>query len=133
MAYGYIGSMQTTPGHRDDVVSILPSGVDNLRKVGCDLLHRERVGCRRRHDLGQRGLAEQGTPRRFACAIRGQGRHQQDNADAHGGVHQPRTVRRGRLGPLVRGAADREGSPGSSGGCNTPDDLRNVDLDVRYC
>ena len=37
MAYGYIGSMQTAPGHRDDVVSILLSGVDNLRKVGCDL------------------------------------------------------------------------------------------------
>ena len=37
MPYGYIGSMQTTPGHRDDVVSILLSGVDNLRKVGCDL------------------------------------------------------------------------------------------------
>jgi hypothetical protein len=37
MAYGYIGSMQTTSGHRDDVVSILLSGVDNLRKVGWDL------------------------------------------------------------------------------------------------
>jgi quinol monooxygenase YgiN len=37
MAYGYIGSMRTTPGHRDDVVSILLSSVDNLRKLGCHL------------------------------------------------------------------------------------------------
>lgn len=37
MPYGYIGSMKTKPGHRDDVVSILLSGVDGLREAGCDL------------------------------------------------------------------------------------------------
>jgi quinol monooxygenase YgiN len=37
MAYGYIGSMKAKSGHRDDVVSILLSGVDRLREVGCDL------------------------------------------------------------------------------------------------
>ncbi|WP_377513887.1 putative quinol monooxygenase [Micromonospora vulcania] len=37
MPYGYIGSMKTTPGHRDDVVAILLSGVDGLREAGCDL------------------------------------------------------------------------------------------------
>ncbi|MFC5925812.1 putative quinol monooxygenase [Micromonospora vulcania] len=29
--------MKTTPGHRDDVVAILLSGVDGLREAGCDL------------------------------------------------------------------------------------------------
>jgi quinol monooxygenase YgiN len=37
MAYGYIGSMKTKSGHRDDVVSILLSGVESLRAAGCDL------------------------------------------------------------------------------------------------
>ncbi|MGC4746788.1 putative quinol monooxygenase [Micromonospora sp. DT201] len=37
MAYGYIGSMKTKPGRRDDVVDILLSGVDGLREAGCDL------------------------------------------------------------------------------------------------
>jgi quinol monooxygenase YgiN len=37
MPYGYIGSMKTKPGHRDDVVAILLSGADGLREVGCDL------------------------------------------------------------------------------------------------
>lgn len=36
MSYGYIGSMKTQPGHRDDVVSILLDGVDDLRAEGCD-------------------------------------------------------------------------------------------------
>ena len=36
MPYGYIGSMKTQPGHRDDVVSILLSGLDSLRAAGCD-------------------------------------------------------------------------------------------------
>ena len=35
--YGYIASMKTKPGHRDDVVAILVSGVDGLRAAGCDL------------------------------------------------------------------------------------------------
>jgi quinol monooxygenase YgiN len=35
MAYGYFGSMKTKPGHRDDVVAILLSGVDGLRAAGC--------------------------------------------------------------------------------------------------
>jgi quinol monooxygenase YgiN len=37
MAYGYIGSMKTTAGHRDDVVEILLRGVDGLRAAGCHL------------------------------------------------------------------------------------------------
>lgn len=37
MAYGYIGSMKTIPGHRGDVVSILLSDVDSLKEAGCDL------------------------------------------------------------------------------------------------
>ncbi|MFK3979486.1 putative quinol monooxygenase [Micromonospora sp. NPDC050397] len=37
MSYGYIGSMKTKPGRRDDVVAILLSSVDGLRQVGCDL------------------------------------------------------------------------------------------------
>ena len=37
MPYGYIGSMKTKPGHRHDVVAILLSGADGLRRVGCDL------------------------------------------------------------------------------------------------
>lgn len=37
MTYGYLASMKTTPGHRDDVVSILLSGVDGLRAAGCRL------------------------------------------------------------------------------------------------
>jgi quinol monooxygenase YgiN len=35
MAYGYIGSMRTQPGKRDDVVEILLSGTEGLRKLGC--------------------------------------------------------------------------------------------------
>jgi quinol monooxygenase YgiN len=37
MAYGYIGSMKTKSGHRDDVVSILLNGAEGLRAAGCDL------------------------------------------------------------------------------------------------
>ena len=37
MPYGYIGSMKTKAGHRDDVVAILLNGVDGLRQAGCDL------------------------------------------------------------------------------------------------
>lgn len=37
MAYGYIGSMKTKPGHRDDAVPILLGGVDSLRAAGCEL------------------------------------------------------------------------------------------------
>jgi quinol monooxygenase YgiN len=37
MAYGYIGSMKTKPGCRDDVVSILLAGIDGLRMAGCHL------------------------------------------------------------------------------------------------
>jgi quinol monooxygenase YgiN len=34
MPYGYIGSMKTQPGKRDDVVAILLSGFDGLRAAG---------------------------------------------------------------------------------------------------
>lgn len=35
--YGYIGSMRTKKGHRDDVIEILLSGADGLRTAGCQL------------------------------------------------------------------------------------------------
>jgi quinol monooxygenase YgiN len=37
MTYGYIGSMKTKTGRRDEVVSILLSGVGGLREAGCQL------------------------------------------------------------------------------------------------
>ena len=37
MPYGYIASMKTKPGHRNEVVDILLSGADGLRQAGCDL------------------------------------------------------------------------------------------------
>jgi len=37
MTYGYIGSMRTRPGRRDDVVAILLSAADGLRDHGCHL------------------------------------------------------------------------------------------------
>ena len=37
MSYGYIASMKTRPGRRDEVVTILLSGADGLRAAGCDL------------------------------------------------------------------------------------------------
>ncbi len=37
MLYGYIGSMKTKPGHRDEVVAILLSGANGLREAGCEI------------------------------------------------------------------------------------------------
>jgi quinol monooxygenase YgiN len=37
VAYGYVGTMRTKAGHRDDVLKILLSGVDGLRAAGCEL------------------------------------------------------------------------------------------------
>jgi quinol monooxygenase YgiN len=37
MRYGYLATMRTKPGHRDDVVAILLGGEDGLRAAGCDL------------------------------------------------------------------------------------------------
>ncbi len=37
MPYGYAGTMRTHPGHRDEVIGILLSGVDGLREAGCQL------------------------------------------------------------------------------------------------
>src|SRR5690349_11977860 len=37
MAYGYLASMKTLPGRRDEVLAILLSASDGLREVGCDL------------------------------------------------------------------------------------------------
>ena len=37
MFYGYIASMKTKPGHRDDVAAILTGGADGLRAAGCRL------------------------------------------------------------------------------------------------
>jgi quinol monooxygenase YgiN len=35
MPYGYVGSMKTQPGRREEVVAILLSGLDRLQKTGC--------------------------------------------------------------------------------------------------
>jgi quinol monooxygenase YgiN len=35
VTYGYLGSMRTRPGRRDDVAAILVGGADGLRAVGC--------------------------------------------------------------------------------------------------
>jgi quinol monooxygenase YgiN len=35
--YGYIGSMRTQAGRRDEVIEILLSGADGLRAAGCQL------------------------------------------------------------------------------------------------
>jgi quinol monooxygenase YgiN len=35
--YGYVGTMRTKAGHRDEVVKILVSGADGLRAAGCRL------------------------------------------------------------------------------------------------
>ena len=37
MAYGYLATMRTKPGNRDEVVRILLSGVDGLRTAGCQV------------------------------------------------------------------------------------------------
>jgi quinol monooxygenase YgiN len=37
MAYGYIGSMKTTPGHREEVAATLTAGAESLRDLGCQL------------------------------------------------------------------------------------------------
>lgn len=37
MPYGYVNSMRTRPGRRDDVVAILLEGADGLRAAGCRL------------------------------------------------------------------------------------------------
>ena len=33
--YGYIGSMRTRPGSRDEVIALLLEGLDGLRAAGC--------------------------------------------------------------------------------------------------
>jgi quinol monooxygenase YgiN len=35
MRYGYIATMRTQPGRRDEVVSLLVAGADDLRAAGC--------------------------------------------------------------------------------------------------
>jgi quinol monooxygenase YgiN len=37
MAYGYFGTMRTTPGDRDKVVEILVEAADSLRGAGCSV------------------------------------------------------------------------------------------------
>jgi quinol monooxygenase YgiN len=37
MTYGYLGTLTARYGHRDEIVSILLSGVDGLRAIGCQL------------------------------------------------------------------------------------------------
>jgi quinol monooxygenase YgiN len=36
VSYGYLGSMKTHPGRRDEVVAILLKDVEELRAAGCD-------------------------------------------------------------------------------------------------
>lgn len=36
ITYGYIGSMKTKPGCRDEVVALLLSAADGLREAGCE-------------------------------------------------------------------------------------------------
>ncbi|GAA2497188.1 putative quinol monooxygenase [Winogradskya humida] len=35
--YGYVGTMRTTPGNRDEVVKLLLSGAEGLRSAGCHM------------------------------------------------------------------------------------------------
>jgi quinol monooxygenase YgiN len=35
--YGYLGSMRTQPGRRDEVIQILLGGADGLRAAGCQV------------------------------------------------------------------------------------------------
>jgi quinol monooxygenase YgiN len=37
VTYGYLATMRTLAGHRDDVVRILLGGLDGLRQAGCRL------------------------------------------------------------------------------------------------
>jgi quinol monooxygenase YgiN len=37
VAYGYLATMRTTTGNRDEVVRILVGGADGLRAAGCEL------------------------------------------------------------------------------------------------
>lgn len=37
MRYGYLATMRTKSGHRDDVVALLLDGTDGLRAAGCGL------------------------------------------------------------------------------------------------
>jgi quinol monooxygenase YgiN len=37
VAYGYIGSIKTQPGRRDEVAPILLAGADGLRAAGCQV------------------------------------------------------------------------------------------------
>ena len=37
MQYGYIGSMRTREGRRDEVIEILLGGAEGLREAGCQL------------------------------------------------------------------------------------------------
>jgi len=35
--YGYLGTLRTKPGRRDDVVALLLAGQDGLRDAGCEI------------------------------------------------------------------------------------------------
>ena len=37
MAYGYVATMRTTAGNRDEVVGLLVSGATGLREAGCQV------------------------------------------------------------------------------------------------
>jgi quinol monooxygenase YgiN len=37
VAYGYLGTMRTKPGHRDEVVQLLVGGAEALAAIGCRL------------------------------------------------------------------------------------------------
>jgi quinol monooxygenase YgiN len=48
MSYGYIGSMKTEPGKRDEVIAIMLKGADGLRGAGC---HQYTVGASAADDV----------------------------------------------------------------------------------
>jgi hypothetical protein len=68
MPYGYMGSMKR---------SCLAESTAFVQQ-GAVHICRKRVGCRRRHHLGLRGLADQRSPRCGVTGARGQGVHRTD-------------------------------------------------------
>src|SRR5471030_1391903 len=89
MLYGYIGSMKTKPGRRDDVVSILLAGVDGLREAGCHL-----------YVVGSAHADDNTIWVNEVWASKSH--HHPGDADAHGRVHQPRIHGPGWRGRVAR-------------------------------
>ena len=102
MVYGYIGSMKTKPGRRDDVVSILLAGVEGLRKAGCHLYV---VGSAHADDntIWVNEVWESKSHHDASLQLpETKGCHHPGDADAHGRVHQPRIHGPGWRGRVAR-------------------------------